>query len=151
MPESLGAPCCKCGHYQNEHSFDCVFRGREPVKIIPPQGGSGTAPAETFRGILAGVGKDAPVIANEKGGKQSLTPYRCDLLPPRATLAVAEVLDHGARKYGSNNWHSIPVADHINHAMVHLFAFLSGDTQDDHLEHGACRLLMALEQKLTGR
>lgn len=52
---------------------------------------------------------------------------------------------------GYSNWHSIPLGDHVNHALTHLFAHLAGDVQDDHLEHASCRLLMALEQKITGR
>lgn len=99
---------------------------------------------------VAGVGKDAPTVVNERGAKQSASPYRCDLLPARAALAVAAVLRHGADKYGDNNWRGIPVADHLNHALTHLFAHLAGDEQDDHLEHAACRLLMALDTKLVG-
>lgn len=91
------------------------------------------------------VSKDAPVVTNEKGAKQSATAYRMDLMPPLATLAVAEVLKYGADKYGENNWHGIPVKDHLNHLLIHLFAYLTGDKQDDHLEHMACRAMMALE------
>jgi hypothetical protein len=100
------------------------------------------------RRVVPGVGPDAPTAVNASGGKQSQSLYRCDLLPARASLAVAEVLHHGAAKYGPNNWRKIPTEDHINHAMVHLFAWLAGDTQDDHLEHAACRLLMGLDVHL---
>lgn len=94
---------------------------------------------------ISGVGPDTPTITNEKGAKQSALPFRCDLLPAKATLAVAKVLAAGAAKYGDGNWHGIPVNDHINHAMTHIFAHLAGDTSDDHLDHAACRMLMALE------
>lgn len=100
---------------------------------------------------IAGVGADAPTTVNAAGGKQSASPYRCDLLPPQATFRVAAVLKHGADKYGTNNWHAIPVEDHINHALVHLLAFLAGDRQDDHLGHAACRAMFALDQHLSGR
>jgi hypothetical protein len=73
-----------------------------------------------------------------------------DLMPPRATLAVAGVLAEGAPKYGEWNWLGIPTADHLNHALVHVYAHLAGDAQDDHLGHAACRLLMALEIALRG-
>lgn len=99
--------------------------------------------------IIAGVGPDAPISVNEAGAKQSHSPYRVDLIPPLALLDVAAILEHGARKYGENNWRGIPVNDHLNHALVHIFAHLSGDTQDNHLGHAACRLLMAKEQELT--
>ncbi len=101
--------------------------------------------------VVKGVAPDAPTATNAAGGKQSASPYRCDLLPPLASLAVAEVLAHGAEKYGANNWHKIPVEDHLNHALAHIFADRAGDTQDSHLEHAACRIFMALEQKLAGR
>lgn len=95
--------------------------------------------------IIDGVGTDAPTVTNERGGKQSHSPFRCDLLPPRAVLAVASVLRDGAAKYGDGNWRSIPVGDHLNHALSHVFAWLAGDTQDDHLAHAACRLVFALD------
>lgn len=109
------------------------------------------ANAEGSSGGIKGVGKDAPIATNAAGGKQSATPYRCDLLPPHATLAVAEVLAEGAAKYCANNWHKIAVEDHLNHALAHIFADRAGDTQDAHLEHAACRLLMALDQRRSGR
>lgn len=98
-----------------------------------------------------GVGKDAPVVVNAAGGKQSSVRQRLDLMPPLALLAVGEVLSEGAAKYGDNNWHSIPVNDHLNHALIHAYAFLAGDRQDDHLEHFACRAMMALEIALRER
>lgn len=92
-----------------------------------------------------GVGPDAPTVTNAAGGKQSRTRYRCDLLPGRAVLAVAEVLSAGAEKYGEDNWRLIPVRDHVNHALTHLLAFVAGDGSDDHLSHAACRVLFALD------
>lgn len=99
------------------------------------------------RATVAGVGKDAPTTVNAAGGKQSDSPYRCDLLPAQAVLAVAAVLKHGADKYGPNNWRAIPIGDNLNHALTHVLAYLAGDTQDDHLEHAACRILFALDLK----
>lgn len=98
---------------------------------------------------LHGVGPDTATVVNEVGAKQSNVPYRCDLLPAQAILAVANVLHEGAKKYGPENWRGIPVNDHINHAMTHYLAFLAGDTSDDHLSHAACRALMALEMQRT--
>lgn len=97
--------------------------------------------------IIEGVGKDAPVVENEVGAKQSGSPYRCDLFPPQAMLAVAKVLKEGADKYGDENWRGIPIRDHLSHAMTHMLAYLAGDSQDDHLGHAACRMLMALDLK----
>lgn len=102
---------------------------------------------------VPGLAPDAPTETNEAGGKQSVVPYRCDLLPPLALLDVAKVLKGGADKYGSaplgqENWRLIPVQSHVNHAMTHLLAHLAGDQSDAHLSHAACRLLFALELTL---
>lgn len=101
--------------------------------------------------LIEGVGPDAPVVVNEYGGKKSDTPYRADLLPPLALLAIAKVLRGGEVKYGENNWHRTTISENVNHAMVHLLAYQGGDKQESHLEHAACRLLFALELELMGR
>jgi hypothetical protein len=100
---------------------------------------------------VAGVGTDAPIVVNERGAKQSHSPYRVDLSPPLATLHIAEVLGAGARKYGRWNWLGIPLHDQLNHALVHAFAYLAGDRSDDHIGHFACRAMMALEVYLRDK
>ena len=101
-----------------------------------------------MKALIEGVGANALTVESPNGAKQSHSPYRMDLMPPLATLAVAGVLAPGAIKYGENNWRGLPVKDHLNHALVHVMAFLAGDTQDDHLGHFACRAMMALETYL---
>ncbi len=100
---------------------------------------------------ITGVGPETPTAVNAHGGRQSDVPYRADLLQPHALLRIAAIMKYGADKYGANNWHSIPSAEHLNHALVHLLAHLSGDAQDDHLGHAAWRVLSALDQVLSGR
>jgi len=95
--------------------------------------------------MIQGIGPDAPTVVNLHGGKQSVLPFRCDLLPPHAIINVCEVLEQGAKKYGKDNWRNIPLTDHLNHAMAHIFAHFAGDQQDIHIAHAACRLLFALE------
>lgn len=87
---------------------------------------------------------DAPMTTNEKGGSQSDIPVRFDLIDAKAMFEMAKVLDHGARKYGENNWRKIPISDHLNHLLMHTYAYLSGDTTDDHLSHILCRATFAL-------
>lgn len=98
--------------------------------------------------LIEGVGPDAPTKANARGGRQSDSPYRADLLPGLATLDVTRVLKDGADKYGEDNWRNLSPREIINHAMVHLLAWNAGDRSDDHLSHAACRCLMALELEL---
>jgi hypothetical protein len=96
--------------------------------------------------IVAGVGTDAPTVVNEHGGKQSDSPYSLvSSFPHRAVLDVAKVVRYGLVKYEPDNWRLISRNDHLNHVLVHLFAYLAGDRQDSHLEHAACRILFALE------
>lgn len=102
------------------------------------------------RPTVDGLGPDAPLAVNSHGGRQSHLPYRLDLLPAKATLAVGRVLKHGADKYGENNWHAISTREHLAHLLAHVFAWLAGDASDEHLEHAACRALMALEIECRG-
>lgn len=100
---------------------------------------------------IAGVGQDAPMVVNERGGKQSQTLYRFDLFEPQALFAMCKVLEEGARKYGEWNWFKIDTNDHLNHALIHIYAYLSGDTQDEHLEHAAVRAQFALTTYLKSK
>lgn len=101
-------------------------------------------PRDATYADLAELVANEEIHTNEKGGKQSYTPACFDLLPPEAIATVAIVLGHGAAKYGANNWRNIDVADHVNHALQHLFSYLSCPNEED-LSHAATRLLFALE------
>ena len=85
----------------------------------------------------------AKVVTNSKGGKQSHIPYRYDLIPPEVLGDVAKVLAEGADKYGEWNWLKIDTNDHLNHAIAHIYLFLSDDQSEDHLNHAICRLMFA--------
>lgn len=115
--------------------------GPLPEKIDPPKGGSGQTGLP--RTTVVGVGPEAPTVTNERGGKQSASPYRIDLIDPRVLLEQGEILAKGAAKYGEENWKNLSEREIINHALVHILAWLAGDRTDNHLGHGACRLLMA--------
>jgi len=94
--------------------------------------------------MLSNLGKDSEVVVNSKGGRQSKLDYSFHLSDPYANFALAKVLAQGAEKYARDNWRLIDVEGHLNHALVHINAFLAGDVQDDHLEHALCRLHMAV-------
>lgn len=96
--------------------------------------------------VIPGVGPDAPPTVNERGGKQSYSPYRFDLLDAKAMLRLAAIAGRGAEKYGVDNWRKLSINDNINRALVHLYAYLAGDQQDDHLAHALCRVLFATAQ-----
>lgn len=93
---------------------------------------------------VKGVGKDAPMVVNEHGGKQSKVEYAFDQLDPLAMFQLAGIIQKGAEKYGRDNWKKITTEEHLNHALQHIFAHLAGDKQDDHLGHAFCRLMFAI-------
>lgn len=144
---------------------------------------------------LEGVGTDALIITNSKGGKQSASPMAMYLIDPgflfdflckntntynetlddivcfmenddRSMLInavkdlardekvdpiveIGKVLQVGAEKYEPNNWRLIPQEEHINHALIHLYAHILGDEQDNHIGHCLCRLMMAYATEPT--
>ena len=61
---------------------------------------------------------------------------RYDLISPVAIERLAEVCAEGAAKYGDFNWEAgMPAHDLLNHALRHIYRFLSGDRSEDHLGH----------------
>lgn len=138
---------------------------------------------------IEGVGKDAEIVTNANGGKQSKSPMAAHLIDPeflqrlteygapihyiaefmetgslyhleQATrsiednntqvfIRIAKVLQEGAEKYEPNNWRLIPQEEHINHALIHLFAAELGDTQDNHIDHALTRIMMAYATKTS--
>lgn len=105
---------------------------------------------EQIRLTYQGLSPDAPTVQNEQGGMQSATAGRFDLIPPKSMFRLAAIMDHGARKYAPNNWKKIEIDSHVNHALQHLFAYLAGDRQDDHLGHALARAAMAVELEEEG-
>ena len=89
------------------------------------------------------VSRDAPITKNIQGGKQSWVPVRFDLVDGKAMFAMSAVLHEGAEKYGANNWRLITIEDHLNHLIMHAYAYLSGDRTDEHLSHIMCRAMFA--------
>lgn len=99
---------------------------------------------------IDGVGPDAPVVVNARGGGQSHTPYRFDLVDPKAMFAMTKVLAEGAERYGADNWRAIDIEDHLNHLIMHAYAWLAGDRSDEHLSHALCRATFAAAVELQG-
>lgn len=92
---------------------------------------------------IEGVGKDAPTVESENGARQAQVLYATDEVDGRAFLAMCAVLHTGREKYGHDNWRLIPVEQHINHMIIHAYAYLAGDDSDDHLSHMMCRSMFA--------
>lgn len=90
----------------------------------------------------------SPLVTNLAGGVQSQVLRDYTLIPPDALANVARVLHNGLAKYGRDNWRLIPVSDHLNHCLNHIYLHLAGNVKEDHLSHAATRLLMALELQI---
>jgi len=71
------------------------------------------------------------------------------LVEPRFILGVADILTHGAEKYGKNNWKEAKPEDiqrYKDALLRHLLAYNSGEVQDPdsgrpHLWHIACNVM----------
>jgi hypothetical protein len=76
---------------------------------------------------------------------QTNIPYAFHNIPANAMLEVAAVIKSGGEKYGNYNYLYISQDEHINHAIAHLYLFLSGDRTEEHLVHATCRAMFAAE------
>jgi hypothetical protein len=71
---------------------------------------------------------------------------RFDLLPALAVPRLARHFEKGAAKYGDRNWErGIPLSRFLDSALRHLFAYLAGRDDEDHLVAAAWNLLAAME------
>jgi len=67
---------------------------------------------------------------------------RWDLITPIGLRRLAETCAEGAVKYGEYNWQKgIPASVMLNHAIRHIYLYIEGDTEEDHLAHAAWNLL----------
>lgn len=80
---------------------------------------------------------------------------RYDLVPFCALDEIAQVLGHGARKYGDDNWRLVANgrARYIAAALRHISAYQQGEQSDSdstlhHLAHAACSLMFILAIEL---
>ena len=70
---------------------------------------------------------------------------RYDLISPIGLEALARTYAEGAKKFGQFNWENgMPVTDLLNHAIAHIYKFLNGNRDEDHLSHAAWNLLGAI-------
>jgi len=74
------------------------------------------------------------------------TKGRCDLLPARALLRLSYLYKTGCEKYGHRNWEmGMPASVLTDSALRHLFKYLAGERDEDHLTAVAWNILNLLE------
>jgi hypothetical protein len=93
---------------------------------------------------MAIISDESVTHTNEKGGRQSYIKVAYVLMDSYAMNQMAQVLWHGANKYGVDNWKLIHSKDHVNHAMNHIFLWLAGDKTENHLVNAFTRLMFAV-------
>jgi nucleoside 2-deoxyribosyltransferase len=71
---------------------------------------------------------------------------RYDLMPAAAMHRLARHYENGAAKYGDRNWEKgQPVGRFLDSALRHIFGFLGGKREEDHLAAAAWNCLGAIE------
>jgi len=73
------------------------------------------------------------------------------LISPIGLRRIAETHAEGTAKYGYFNWEKgFPIGDVLNHAIAHIYTYLSGEvTNEDDLAHAAWNLLAAMHLEET--
>lgn len=96
--------------------------------------------------------------ASNPGRKDDAGKPAMRLVPPRAILEVARVLEFGSRKYSPENWRRVPELQdrYLDAALRHVNAhqrgeILDGETGLSHLAHATCCLLFILEDGLLAK
>lgn len=70
---------------------------------------------------------------------------RCDLLPHSALLRVARHVENSLADHEERNWEKgLPMHCFLDSAMRHVFKYMDGMVDEDHLAAAATNLLMAL-------
>lgn len=69
-------------------------------------------------------------------------------LPNAAILRLSKHYEHGAEKYGRWNYtKGIPVSSFMDSALRHIFKYLDGRDDEDHLAAAAFNILGAMEME----
>lgn len=105
--------------------------------------------------------KSRKAVPTEEGGdgvKHDKGKLRFTLFPVEAITPILEVLEHGAAKYGVDNWRSLSDARerYLNALYRHLFDYQNGITHDKDsglptLAHVATNAIFLLALSMKGQ
>jgi hypothetical protein len=130
-----------------EYPVDHILRGERELKHYP---GDEMEPEATLIEEPEGPPVSGTTAKFGTGAVRSDTveAFRYDLVSPIGLREVARTCAEGAAKYGDWNWEKgMPVHDLLNHAIAHLYQFLSGDRNEPHLGHAAWNVLAAIHSQ----
>ena len=83
---------------------------------------------------------DTGAVREDKTGKG-----RCDLLPMCALLRLSKHYEAGSTDHGERNWEKgIPMHSFMDSAIRHLFKYMDGQNDEDHLCAAAWNILGAM-------
>ena len=84
----------------------------------------------------------------ESGAQREEAGTRYDLISPIGMWRLAEVYDEGSKKYGDRNWEKgIPISNLLSHTIAHIYDYLLGFRDEDHLAHAAWGLFAAMHME----
>ena len=130
-----------------EYPVDHILRGERELKHFT---GDEVEPEATLIEEPEGPPVSGTTAKFGTGAVRSDTveAFRYDLVSPIGLREVARTCAEGAAKYGDWNWEKgMPVHDLLNHAIAHLYQFLSGDRNEPHLGHAAWNVLAAIHSQ----
>ncbi len=122
-------------HQKHEYTYYSTDKNTSTLNI---RGTSGTYFARNFSDLV----KDT-----DKGTKHDSGKVRMDLIPLESLKGLAKVLEHGASKYGENNWQlGLDKSRLLAAALRHISAFQAGTLVDEesglfHIDHALCNLI----------
>lgn len=84
------------------------------------------------------------------GARRDMAEGKGDMfsLPPAAIIRVSKHYESGAKKYGRNNYQKgIPISAFMDSALRHIFKYLDGMDDEDHLSAAAFNILGAIQME----
>jgi hypothetical protein len=71
---------------------------------------------------------------------------RMDLLPMRAIMEVAKIMEEGAKKYEARNWEKgMPISRYLDSGLRHIAKWSKGDRDEPHLAQACWNFLCLLD------